>query len=209
MAYGICSIRDCGTFGRLARTWCLTHYERWRQHGTTDDPVPLTPEQRWLAKVDKSGPLPEYRPTLGPCWLWTGEINRDGYGIFVVGERPSADGKRRRIRRVAHRWGYEQFVGPVDDDLDVDHLCRVTACVNYERHLDPTTRQENMLRGFTLGAYNAGKLVCVRGHEFTPETTRLTTRGNRSCVPCEKIREANRPPREWRRVSSRGRRKSA
>jgi hypothetical protein len=39
-----------------------------------------TPSERFWAKVDKNGPIPAYRPDLGPCWLWTASKRADGYG---------------------------------------------------------------------------------------------------------------------------------
>lgn len=87
-------------------------------------------------KVDKDGPVPDYRPDLGPCWLWTGATNSDGYGhLWVDGRWPPA-----------HRVAYEQLIGAIPDLLVLDHLCRVTQCVN-PSHLEPVTNQVNILRG--------------------------------------------------------------
>lgn len=208
MAHGICSISGCGNEGRLARTWCLTHYSRWQKTGSLDVPPPPTAMERWAAKVQKDGPVPAYAPHLGPCWIWTGWKNKDGYGVFTVAELSRVNGKRRKDKALAHRWGYENFVQAVPADLDMDHLCRVVACVNYERHLEPVTRQINMLRGFTIGAAEAGKTHCKHGHEFTPENTRLGPhpRGNRRrhCRACDVRRNAERQ-RDWTRGPNRGR----
>lgn len=189
MADGTCSLPHCDTYGRLARGWCLTHYERWRQHGTTDDPTLPTPAERWWAKVNEDGPTPLARPDLGPCWVWTGWKEKLGYGRFDVGERPAENGKRRRTRALAYRWGYETFVGPVDSGLELDHLCRNPACVNFESHLEPVTHRENMLRGETLGARNAAKTHCLRGHEFSLENTKPLRGGGRECRACRRIHD--------------------
>lgn len=45
----------------------------WKQRG-----VPL--EQRFWSRVDKNGPVPEHRPELGPCWIWTARRDQQGYG---------------------------------------------------------------------------------------------------------------------------------
>lgn len=71
---------------------------------------------------------------VGLCWLWTASKRR-GYGQFSVGGRPV----------IAHRWLWTQLVGPLADDLVLDHLCRVTACCNPD-HLDPVTQAVNQER---------------------------------------------------------------
>lgn len=70
------------------------------------------------------------------CWLWTGALVR-GYG------RVGIPATRRTMP--AHRYYWERVNGPVPDGLEMDHLCRVRACVNPD-HLEPVTRSENMRR---------------------------------------------------------------
>jgi hypothetical protein len=41
---------------------------------------------------------------------------------------------------------YEAQYGPVPSGMELDHLCRVKACVNPD-HLEPVTHAENMRRG--------------------------------------------------------------
>lgn len=69
------------------------------------------------------------------CWLWTGHQNNRGYGLWRV--RSSTIG--------AHRFAYQERVGPIPDGLEIDHLCRTPLCVN-PGHLEPVTREENMRR---------------------------------------------------------------
>ena len=74
------------------------------------------------------------------CWLWAGAIQAsNGYGRFGVGR--ATDGVC-----FAHRWAYEFFLGPIPAGLEIDHLCRVRACVN-PLHLQPVTHAENRARG--------------------------------------------------------------
>ena len=48
---------------------------------------------------------------------------------------------------LAHRLYYErQHHGPIPPDRQLDHLCRVPACVNPD-HLEPVTAAENIRRG--------------------------------------------------------------
>lgn len=69
-----------------------------------------TAEQRFWAKVDKTG----------ECWLWTASLTSHGYGQFYFDGRPVA----------AHRFSYELFSLPIPAGMDVDHTCRIRACVN-------------------------------------------------------------------------------
>lgn len=88
---------------------------------------------RFMDKVSKK--------ESGGCWEWTAAIDAHGYGRFGVPGRTRADWRMR----LAHRVSYETFVGPIPEGLDLDHLCRVTACVNPE-HLEPVSRRENVAR---------------------------------------------------------------
>ena len=104
------------------------------------------------------------------CWLWTGRIDRGGYGRY--GENGGG----------AHRTSYEWFVGPIPDGLHIDHLCRVRRCVNPD-HLEPVTCRENLMRGEGIAVKNARKTHCKYGHPFTPEST-YNERGHRMCREC-------------------------
>jgi|HubBroStandDraft_6_1064221.scaffolds.fasta_scaffold00134_11 hypothetical protein len=141
---------------------------------------------RFWKKVNKNGPIPEYRPELGPCWLWLGHTLR-GYGLFNV-----STGRRR-----AHRVLYEHINGPVPDGLGLDHLCRVRACVN-PAHLEPVTNQENQHRGFGVVGINARKTHCIRGHEFTGNNLIIRPNGWRACRTCDLRKQKNR--RDYNRV---------
>lgn len=79
------------------------------------------------------------------CWLWRGWINAKGYGHFGV---------NNRLTVKAHRWSYEQLVGPIPHGLTLDHLCRVRNCVN-PAHLEPVTRAVNISRRDTRGQVSA------------------------------------------------------
>lgn len=71
------------------------------------------------------------------CWLWVGPIAGGIYGGFTP-----APGQHT----YAHRFAYEQLRGPIPANLEIDHLCRNTRCVN-PAHLEPVTHQENLRRG--------------------------------------------------------------
>lgn len=122
---------------------------------------------RFLAKIDRSG----------DHWLWTaGLLQGSGYGRFWLHGRTQP----------AHRVAYEHFVGPISDDLTIDHLCRVRSCCN-PTHLEPVPMGVNLLRGQGWAAKNARKTHCPRGHEYTPGNTRITSRsGRRVCRTCKR-----------------------
>lgn len=145
-----------------------------------------TAEERFWEKVNQDGPIPNHRPELGPCWLWTGNKTRQSYGRFHVS---------RGKQQVAHRWCYEQTLGAVPDGLQLDHLCRVTSCVR-PSHLEPVTCRENLLRGNTFQARNARKTHCPNGHPYDLLNTRWRPDGKgRECRQCGKDRHKQAPPR--------------
>jgi hypothetical protein len=131
--------------------------------------------ERFWSKVDRNGPIPEYAPELGPCWLWTGFI-RFGYGVANV----HVDGKW--LERKAHGISLALSGSPVPDGLVPDHLCRVRHCVRPD-HLEAVTGPVNTLRGESPPARNARKTHCIRGHN----NWRII-RGRRRCWDCHLMR---------------------
>jgi hypothetical protein len=72
-----------------------------------------------------------------PCWVWQKTLDNYGYGLLSFG---------RKMRKGAHIVSWQNANGPVPPGLELDHLCRVRACVN-PSHLEPVTRAENIRRG--------------------------------------------------------------
>ncbi|MBP5913182.1 HNH endonuclease [Streptomyces sp. LBUM 1486] len=110
----------------------------------------------------------------GECWLWTGVLTLGGYGRIKVQGRNA----------LAHRVAYEEWVGPIPEGLDLDHLCRVRNCIN-PAHLEPVTHAENTLRGEGITAQQAQQTHCKRGHAFDEENT-YVWRNTRICRQCRK-----------------------
>jgi len=101
------------------------------------------------------------------CWLWQGRRNSKGYGTL----KSKAAGTT-----LAHRVVWIALVGPIEDGLELDHLCRVKHCVNPD-HLDPVTLAENMHR--SIGYRNRASF-CVNGHDIA-EVGRASNRQCRQC----------------------------
>jgi hypothetical protein len=159
MSDRICSVDDCHR-PVYCRGWCVRHYFRWKRHGdpTATTTVPSV-ESRFWAKVNRSG----------DCWLWTAATTSAGYGQFRV------DGRWG----MAHRFAYELLVGPIPQDLQIDHLCRTPLCVN-PAHLEPVTQQENLRRGI-----GGPRTHCPAGHPYDETNTYVyPVTGGRYCRAC-------------------------
>ena len=175
-----CTVEGCSA-KRLARGWCSKHYQRWKNHGSTDsllqergtEPPPCSIDgcanrgtgpgglgycEKHYRRVQRHGSphatsrivgddvarfesylsigdAPEHALDLGPCWLWTGLKNPDGYAV-MASDLPTSSG---------HRWSYRHHIAPLPDGLEMDHLCRVRHCVN-PWHLDPVPQSVNKQR---------------------------------------------------------------
>lgn len=109
---------------------------------------------------------------LGPCWLWKGALI-DGYGVFTY------QGKHVRAHRFAWSVVTER---PIAAGKQLDHLCRVRACVNPD-HLEPVSQALNLHRMEIARADRASSL-CRLGHAI-PDWTQFLKRG---CVCCKRHR---------------------
>jgi hypothetical protein len=128
----MCSVDEC-TGKIYALGYCRLHYGRFNRTGSTDDPA-RTPEQRFEAKVDRSG----------DCHLWIGSKNSDGYGNFYL------DDKLEK----AHRYAYRLANGDFDESLFVCHACDNPSCVNPD-HLFLGDQTRNMQDMISKGRQNS------------------------------------------------------
>lgn len=113
------------------------------------------------------------------CWLYTGHLNRKGYGVLNL--------KNPIITITVSRLSAYIFLG-----LDVDNkklhslhksICPNKNCWNPE-HLYIGTNQDNM------NDMKKARLYCKRGHEFNPNNTVIlwsAAKGyQRTCKKCKK-----------------------
>lgn len=161
MSERTCMIPECSGKHR-ARGLCNRHYKRMAASpdGLPDivreaDGLRLTDWQ----KIDKRD---------DGCWIWTGSLDREGYG------RTRWRGRGYN----AHRYVWLRLRGPHAEGLELDHLCRVRACCNPD-HLEPVTHQVNIDRGSKATA-----TTCPSGHEYDTVVTRgnRTSRGCSTCI---------------------------
>ena len=109
------------------------------------------------------------------CWMWQGPLS-NGYARF----------KHRQVTYPVHRYLWEYVNGLVPENLELDHLCRVPACVNPE-HLEAVTHRENLMRGVRGNSFNTSKTHCPSGHEYTEENTYIPPgKAERQCKQCRK-----------------------
>ena len=137
---------------------------------------------RLVPRVYKCVPLEDriwkyvyFEPNTG-CWLWGAAVTGAGYGKISVNARLVP----------AHRAMYEMLRGKIPDGLELDHKCRVPACVNPD-HLEPVTHQENVLRGNAPCAIIIRRGVCAKGHDRSLENLIFTKNGKRQCRVCRKL----------------------
>jgi hypothetical protein len=157
----LCSVEGCGKSTKSGgRGMCPMHYRRFQRYGSCDDSVltlvpggrPLNPcaaegcseleNRRWPpycsmhgSRVRRHGdsetvksPGRNHANQPAPdaaCVLYEGKIGKRGYGNY--------------------RAVWRHVRGALPEGMQLDHRCRVRACVNVD-HLEPVTPQENLRR---------------------------------------------------------------
>jgi hypothetical protein len=116
--------------------------------------VGMTLTERFLAKVRIDGPIPLHHHELGPCHIWTGCKDKDGYGLVKVA------GKMRRATHVA----LEIATGePIAPRTTVMHHCDYPPCVR-PSHLKAATSKKNSEDMVAKGRAATGDRSGARKH---------------------------------------------
>lgn len=168
----ICEIDQCADTV-FARSWCQKHYARWRRYG--DPHLVLrsrfdgTPEQRFWHYAHKAP---------SGHWIWLGQLAEVRPWVFYG--RISVFG----VQELAHRYAFELLKGAIPNGLEIDHLCRVTRCVN-PLHLQAVPHRTNTIRGESPSARHAVKTHCPADHPYSGDNLYITPTGNRKCRICK------------------------
>lgn len=112
--------------------------------------------------------LPEWpvrRETAFGCVVWTGAVDKDGYG--------------RYRGKLVHRVAWELEHGAILDGLEVEHRCRVRTCL---RHLELLTRSEQER---AKSWRRRVKAECRNGCDMELYAMTLPT-GGRLCRRCDR-----------------------
>ena len=118
-----CSFDGCEKPHR-AHGLCDGHYIQARKGQDLRPLVDLSidPEKRFWGSVSKDQ----------ECWLWLGNLTKDGYGVWRVNSKAFR----------AHRHSYEISVGEIPEGKQIDHICHRRSCVN-PSHLRLASNKQN------------------------------------------------------------------
>lgn len=183
-----CLYPGCDARRHVTAGWCSGHHQQAKD-GREMRPILRTPADRFFAKVNKTE----------TCWLWTGSRTHLGYGqSWHAGEK--------RVN-MAHRVSLWLAGIPIPEGWDVDHLCRVPACVN-PAHLEPVPHAVNMERApYSAVDFQLAKTHCPQGHEYTPDN--IQPKRNSSGGISRQCKVCRAEDQRRRRANKRARRQAA
>lgn len=147
----VCCLKGCDE-PHFCLGFCSRHYDRirpmdhpFRDRKSKAAGFGLSNKERFDLWVEK---------TDGGCWIWKGQPDARGYGVFSL-VKDGIKGSRRRYIR-AHRWSWEDANGrQIPQGMLVRHLCNCKLCVNPD-HLEIGTHEENIQDSIDGGLYPRG-----------------------------------------------------
>jgi hypothetical protein len=112
---------------------------------------------RWYARWGRD-PVEHFLMKLEPepntgCWLWTGGVDKDGYGKFQLFILP----ERKQVHMRAHRFSYALEHGVLPSQMLL-HSCDTPACCN-PYHTREGTQAENIAEKVARGRHARGSRV--------------------------------------------------
>jgi hypothetical protein len=122
-----CSVTDCES-DVYAKGFCRPHYKCFKRIGK-----PIPDRVTIHGSIEKKFALKSKGRNETGCWLWSGRLDKDGYGSLRDGQK---------MKR-AHRVSWEIHHGPIPKGLGVLHKCNNPTCVNPE-HLKIGDHKDNM-----------------------------------------------------------------
>lgn len=108
---------------------------------------------------------------LDACWGWVGCRNKAGYPRFRFNGHLG----------YAHRFSYEEWIGPIPKGYDLHHKCENSWCVN-PQHLEP------LISGVHRRNHNPQHEFCVRGHLLTSDNRICDSRKKDDGTRCRECR---------------------
>lgn len=108
---------------------------------------------RFWSKVNKDGPVPPHLPELGPCWVWSAALDRQGYGSCWMGGGNSA---------LAHRVAWFLHHGRWPEPCCL-HKCDNPSCVRIGHLFEGTVADNN------LDMIAKGRHTALRGSRRVPQ----------------------------------------
>lgn len=116
------------------------------------------------------------------CWEFGAQAGSKKYGAFYYGPMKKTF--------YAHRLSYELTYGTIPPKKVIHHKCENPPCCN-PKHLELTTRGQNVLYGSGPTALNARKTHCKNGHILQGKNLWISNNG-RHCLACMKNRNTKR-----------------
>lgn len=203
-----CSVATCGR-PSLARTWCATHYERWRSTGDVQPDVPLPgdvpvvdlPGERWLGIPGADGyevsdlgrvrsvdrVVPRGRTPMH-CRAVILAVHHDPKGYPRVNIRMNG----KRGAKLLHQLVLAAFVGPCPPGMEGCHENGHSGDPRLAnlRWDTPSSNAQDKLRHGTHPPSN--RTECPYGHALAAPnlTAWFAAKGRRNCLACSRARAA-------------------
>lgn len=121
------------------------------------------------------------------CLIWDAGKDKRGYGYVYVD----------RNSMFAHRWMFEKFRHSLNPNLELNHICNKSSCMN-PWHLEEVSHSRNMKYSFETTNRRVGQEYITEnttyfrcGHEFLLKNIGVNKKGNKFCRACHRLHNKN------------------